>query len=97
LPTRRVFAVKQFYHPELLIRKLENAYMPFGREKAFHPFNMHIRILAAGAMAHINTELEHLETIRQQLLPENGVGFPVFFGFCREVKKYKYPHNAVSV
>lgn len=71
--------------------------MPFGRQYAFDSFNMHIGIFPAGAMTQVNAELEHIEAIRQNFLPEFGVDLPVFFGFRGKIKKYKYPHDAICV
>ena len=58
-------AVKQLNHPKLLIGKLKYSYMSLGGQDAFYPLNMYIGIFPAGAVPHINTELEHLEPIVQ--------------------------------
>lgn len=82
----RLPAMKQFDHTELFIRKLEDTHVPLGRQEALDPFDMNICIFPAGAVPHIDTELEHLEPVGQQLFTEKRIGFPVFFGVRRQVK-----------
>jgi hypothetical protein len=48
---------------------------------------MYIGVFPAAAMAQINAELEHLEAIGQDILPEFGINFPVLFGFRGKVEK----------
>lgn len=56
-------AMKYLHHPKLLIRDTHNAYMPMLWQYFFHPLYMHFGIFPAGAMPHVNTELEHLKSI----------------------------------
>src|SRR2546423_8112912 len=82
-----VMTAKYLHHAELLVCHAHNTYMPLGRKYLFNPFNMHIGVFPAAAMSQVNAELEHLEAIGNNLLPEPGVYFPVLFGFRGKVEK----------
>ena len=69
--------------------------MSFRRQDGFYPVNMNIRIFPAGAVTQVNAELEHIKAVGHYVLAEPGIYLPVLFGFCRQVKVHKYPHNAV--
>lgn len=88
---------ENFHHTKLFIGNTHDANMPLLGKDFFHPFNMHVCIFLAGAVPQVNAELEHVETIRDNILSEFGIDLPVFFGFCRKIKKYKYPHDAVCI
>jgi hypothetical protein len=49
------------------------------------------------AMAQIDTELKHLETIGHDIFSETGIDFPLLFGLGGKVKKNKYPHDPICV
>jgi len=58
---------------------------------------MHIRILPAAAMPHVNGILHHGKSILLQILAELGVILPVLFGFGGQIKKNKNPQDLVLV
>ena len=88
---------KNFHHPKLLVGNAHNAYMAFGWQFCFYPLYMYFCIFPAWAMPEINAELEHIEAICHNVLPEFGINLPVLFGFCWQVKKYEYPHDAICI
>ena len=90
-----LFPDKKFNFPELFVGNAENSNLPKFGQKRFHPPDMHIRVLLAGAMPHINGELEHSEPVLHQLLSEIRRGLPLLFGLCRQIKKHENPHNLV--
>jgi hypothetical protein len=71
--------------------------MPFIRQDFFDPFYMDIGIFPAAAVPHIHGELEHLETVSQDVFTEFGIDFTLCLGFRRQIKKYEYPQNAIGV
>lgn len=93
----RFGAVKQFHLAELLVGNAQNADAALIGQNLFHPADMHIRILAAHAMPDVQAELEHGETIVQDLLPEFRIALAVGRRFGGQVEHYKYPHNPVGV
>ena len=83
------------HHTKLFVGNAQYAHLALWWEKHFYPFYMHLGIFTAGAVAHINGELKHGEAVAQKFLAEVGVGFPLFLGIGRQVKKHKYPHDTV--
>jgi hypothetical protein len=86
-----------FHHPKLFIGHAHNAYMSFWGQNFLYPFNMNIGIFPAAAMPYVHAELEHAKPVSHDLLAEFGVILPVLFGFSRQIKKYKYPHDAICI
>ena len=91
------FSPENLHHSKLFIGNTHNADMTFGRKDSFYSLYMHIGILTAGAVAQVNAELEHIEPVGHYFLTEPGIYFPVLFSFSWQVKKYKYPHDAVCI
>ena len=89
--------MKKLYHPKLLVRYLHNTDLALLRQVKFCPLNMYIGIFPTGAKPEINTELEHLKSVVQQLFTKERCRFPILLGFGREIKKYEYPHATVLV
>src|SRR5688572_27759531 len=67
------------------------------RQVPFRPFNVHFSIFLAWAMSQINTELKHTEPVVNQLLTKPRRSLSLSSGFCRQIKKYQYPHNSISI
>ena len=67
--------MENLYLPELFVRDAHDPYVTRLRQKRLHPLDMHVRVLATGAMTHIDGKLEHRETVFQDFFPEIGVGF----------------------
>ena len=86
-----------FHHAELLVGDAHDTYMAFFREPAFDSFYMHIGIFLAAAMAHVDAELKHLETVSQNILSEFSIDFLVLLCFSGQIEKDKHPHNAICV
>jgi hypothetical protein len=80
--------IKYFHHTELLVGNAHDTYMTFRWQYLFYPFYMRLRIFPAATVPHINAELEHLETIFQDVLAEPGIYFSLRLGFRGKVKKY---------
>ena len=59
------------------------------------PFHVDISVFHAGAMAQVDGELEHGETIFLQLLTEGGIRLPLLLGLGGKVEEHKNPHDAV--
>src|SRR5690606_14932722 len=91
------FAAEIFHHAELLVRNSQNADMAFLRKLLFYALDMYICIFPAAAMSYVNRELELPEPVLQNVFTEFRVNLPFFFGFGRQVKKYKYPQDPVLV
>jgi hypothetical protein len=81
-------ASEYLHHPELLIGDAHNPHMPFRRQDSLNPFDMHVGILPAAAMAYIHAELKHRKTVSHDLLSEQGIVSPVSFGVGWQVKMY---------
>lgn len=90
-----LLAVKQLDGTKLLVRYAKHADIAILRKKRFYALYMHLGIFYAGAMADVNRELEHRETVTLQILAEKSISLLVPLCFCREVKENKYPHNPV--
>ncbi len=88
-------AVEQEHIRELLVRNTHDAYFTELGQGAFHTPYVHVGILRARAMAQVNGELKHRETILQQLLAELGCRLALLLRVRRQIKKYQYPHNSI--
>ena len=64
-------------------------------QKRANPLHVDISIFHAGAMAQVDRELEHCETILLQLLAKRGIRLPLFLGLGGKVEEHKNPHDAV--
>lgn len=82
---------------ELFVGYRQYADLSGFRKKRFYSFDMHCRIFPTRTMAHIDGILEHNETVADQFLPEFSSSLALLFSLCREVEKYKYPHNTVFI
>ena len=87
--------MENLYLPELFVRDAHDPYVTRLRQKRLHPLDMHVRVLATGAMTHVDRKLEHRETVFQDFLPEIGVGFALLLRLGRQIKKHQNPHNPV--
>src|SRR5690606_12073666 len=58
---------------------------------------MHVRILVAVAVAHVDAELHHSETVALQILSKAGVVPSFFSGFGRQVEEDEYPHDPIFI
>ena len=86
---------KKLHHTKLLICNSQYAHLASRGQVVVYPFDMDIGIFATGAMAQVDAKLEHSKAIAYQVVPKLGVLFSVGRGLCREIKKYKYPHNSI--
>ena len=91
----RLFAVKKFHLPELLVGDAENAHLSQGRQIVFDAFDVYVGVFHTRTMAHVDGKLKHGETIGHKALAEIGIRFAFFFGFGRQIKKDHDPHDAV--
>ena len=73
----------------------QNAYLAELGQNTLHPLYMDIGILRARAVAQINRELKHCETIGHQPLAEIGVYLLLLLGFGRQIEQNKHPHNPI--
>jgi len=89
------FAYIEFDVGELFVGNGEAAHLSvLGQERA-DSFEVDFGVLAAGAVAHVDGELEHGETVGQEVLSEVGGGFAFLFGVGGEVEENEQPHDAV--
>ena len=90
-----MLAVEQEHVGELLVRNAHDANLSIFRQGALHPPYMHVGILRTRAMAQVNGELKHRETILQQLLAELGCRLTLLLRIGRQIEKHQYPHNSI--
>ena len=91
----RLLAVKQLDGAKLLVGYAKHADMAILRKKRFYALYMYLGVFHACAVADVNRELEHRETVALQVLAEKSIGLLVPLCFGREVEENKYPHNPV--
>lgn len=82
------FADVEFDVGKLAVGDGEAAHLPILRKQGADPTEVDVGIFAAGTMAHIDGELEHGESVGEQVLAEVGGGFAFFLGFGGQVEKY---------
>lgn len=85
----------EFNIRKLFVGDAETSHLPVSRQECLHPFEVYIGILATGAMPDVDRELEHGESVANQILAEVGSRFAFSFGIGRQVEKHKQPHDAV--
>ena len=88
-------SIKKLHGGKLFVGDGENPYFSVRGQQVFHTAHVYFGIFAAGTVAHVDGELEHGETVAQEVLAEVGCRFPFALGFGGKVEKYKYPHNSV--
>ena len=76
------------HHAELFVCDTHYADMALFGQAGFYSFYMYIRIFFTAAMAHVDTELKHLEAIGQHILTEFCVVLAVGFCLSGQVEKY---------
>lgn len=89
------FADEQLYFGELLVGDGQATYLSELWQGCFDAFEVYGGILAADTVAHVDGELEHRETVAQQMFAKIGSGLPFAFGVGGEVEEDKEPHDAV--
>ena len=91
----RLPSVKKFYLTKLFIRDTEYAYLTKLGQKRLYSLYMNRRVLTAGAMPYIDGELKHGKAIALQVLAKINICLLFIFGFGRQIKKHKHPHNPI--
>lgn len=81
----------------LLIRNIQNTYLPFFRNHHFHPIQMNVQIFTRWTMPDIHRILHHRKSILFQILPEPRRCRSFFLCIRRQIKEHKKPHNSVSI
>ena len=69
------------HHSKLLVGNTHNAHVSFFRQAAFYSFYMHVCIFLAAAMAHINTELKHVEQVQAEKRSNDKLKYDTFIPF----------------
>lgn len=88
-------AKEEFHIAELFVCDAKQTDLSIRGKKRFHATQVHVCILIAGAMTHINGELEHGEAITLQIFPEKSVSLLLFHRSGRQIKEDKNPHHAI--
>ena len=60
-----------------------------------HALHVYFCIFYTCTVANIDRELEHGKAIFYQHFPKVHIGFLLLLGFCRQIKEYENPHNAI--
>ena len=66
----RLGTKEQFDVAKLLVGNAHDTDLAEFRQNGFHPFAMHLSVLHAGAMTHVDRELKHGEAILDETLAE---------------------------
>lgn len=76
---------------------VQYAHLSFGWHKSLNTFYVHLHIFVGGAMADIDRELHHHETIFFERGAKLCGTFALHLGQHGQIKKYENPHNMVSI
>ena len=90
-----LLAVEQLDGAELLVGDAEHADVAVLWEERPYAADVRLGVLHAGAVAHVDGELEHREAVALQVLAEQGVSLLVALRLGGKVEKHEYPHNPV--
>lgn len=92
------FRVMPDLHPlELGIGHCEHPHMPKFGQAAHHSLLMDLHIIPAAAMAQIDAELEHRETIGQKVLAKAGCGLALLGSVRGQIEEDQNPHDAIGI
>ena len=80
---------------KLLVGDAHHSHMTKLRKKTLHTLDMHLCIVHAGTVTHIDGQLKHRETISLQLFAKKSISPLVLLGLGRQIKKHHHPHNTV--
>ena len=86
---------EKFYLGELFVGDGEKPHLPIVGQCRLYALQVYGGILAACAVADIDGELEHGESVRKKVFAEIGCSLTLLLGFGGEVKKHEQPHDAV--
>jgi len=94
---RRFFAPKIKNIAVLLVGNQQDTYLAFLRYGRFYPSYMYIGAFAACTMPCIHRILHHGKSVLSQSFAKLCCFTPLYFGYYRQIKKYKNPHNMIGV
>lgn len=90
-----LWSVEKFHIAKLFVCNAKNTNVSIGRKIVFYSFYMNFGIFATWAVPQIYRKLKHCKAVCYKFVSKNSIVFTVFFGFGRQIEKYKYPHNSI--
>ena len=90
-----LWSVEKFHIAKLFVCNTKNTNVSIGRKIVFYSFYMNFGIFATWAVPQIYRKLKHCKAVCYKFVSKNSIVFTVFFGFGRQIEKYKYPHNSI--